>query len=648
MWWQTLAVLLASTTISAAGGDETPTRVTGRLDGRTARLTARYSLSVGANQGSNQTLLELPPAAVVTGARVSRDGATHRLELMKADVADAKFDALSVQKAGRGAKPSAVLIAEASGRVAVSVASPRAGRIVIDLEIAMPTCFYRDTRWAVVPWSWDDAAARSLRRSEPDGESLGQICGRSGEGEIDGSWIGFASTETTRRKSGDRVSVSADRVDLGDESFVRLELDVASMLADVPRDLATVLIVDGSRSLSVNDRAAQRALLASYLAKAPRSQIQVVSFARTAQALLPEWTDAASARASVDQALRFVVPRNGSNFDVALAEAATWLARIDGTRRVVLVTDQRMATRLSSMSDASLQRMLPAGAVLQVVVVGPGTGLTRDNELRLGSLATLTGGIAATLGNDNADAEVDATILVRPVSVDRLKIVASGWEPVSHEHGAQDCTEGLDVVEGKACTWWAAGQRASVAPITVEGWVWGKRLTRIVTPDRTHDLDVARELSMSGGLTEDLRERVDTRARAVNSTWSLYATWGGTAGYDGPGGGGTGWGTICGCGSMGTIGHGSGTGSGHAPEPALDLRAQLLPALESCTIGDAKIAFAIELTDIEIADVHVTARNLPTADRQRVEACVAEVVWASSPKIPRPRDHQVVSFTVAH
>ena len=123
--------------------------------------------------------------------------------------------------------------------------------------------------------------------------------------------------------------------------------------------LATVLIVDGSRSLSDNDRGAQRALVASYLAKAPRSQIQVVSFARTAQALLPEWTGAASARAAVDQALRSVVPRTGSNFDAAFAVAATWLARTEGTRRVVLMTDQRMATRLSSMSDASLARMLP-------------------------------------------------------------------------------------------------------------------------------------------------------------------------------------------------------------------------------------------------------------------------------------------------
>jgi Mg-chelatase subunit ChlD len=512
----------------------------------------------------------------------------------------------------------------------------------------MPTCFFQDTRWAVVPWTWDDVAARSLRVREPEGASLGEVCGRSGEDESAGTWIGFASTETARRKSGDRVSVSAARVDLDDQSFVRLDLDVASMLADVPRDLATVLIVDGSRSLSVDDRVAQRALVASYLKKAPRSQVQVVSFARTAQALLPAWKDATRARASVEQVLRSVVPRNGSNFDAAFAEAATWLARTGGTRRVVLVTDQRMATRLASMSDVSLQRLLPAGTLIQVVVLAPGTGLTRDNEVRRGSLATLTGGIATTLGSDTTDAEVDATMLVRPVSVDRLEIVAPGWEPMSHEHGARSCTAGLDVVEGQACTLWASGRRPSVAPITVEGWVWGKRLMRVVTPERSHDVDVARELSMSGGLTDDLRTRVDTRARAVNSTWSLYATWGGTEGYDAPGGGGTGWGTICGCGSVGTIGHGFGTGTGYDREPALDLRAQLVPALGSCNLGDGAVTVAVELTNIEIADVHVTARNLPTAERQRVEACVAEVVWASSPTIPRPRDHQIVSFTVAH
>lgn len=638
MQWHTLAVLLASTSMAAAGVDEDPTRVTGRLDGHTARLTARYSISVG--PGSNQTLLALPAAAMVTGARVS----SHRLELLEAGAADARFDALTVEKAGPGAKRSAVRIANSSGRVSVSVMSPRVGRLVIDLEIAMPTCFYRDTRWAAVPWSWDDVAVRSLRLPEPDGESLGETCDRSGE--THGTWIGFASTETARRRSGDRVSVSADRIDLGDDSFVRLELDVASMLADVPRDLATVVIVDGSRSLSSDDRGAQRALVASYLAKAPRSRVQVVSFARTAQALLPAWTDAAKARASVDHALRSVVPRNGSNFDAAFVEAATWLARTHGTRRVVLVTDQRMATRLSSMSDASLQRLLPAGTLLQVVVIARGTGLTRDDELRLGSLATRTGGMATTLGSHSSDADVDATMLVRPVSLDRVEIVAPGWEPVSHERGAQSCAAGLDVGEGRACTWWATGQRARGGPVTIEGWVWGTRLTRVVTPDRSRDVDVARELSMTGGLADDLRTRVEARARAVSSTWSLYAAWGGAAGYDDVSGGGTGWGTICGCGPIGTIGHGSGTGSGYDREPALDLRAQLVPALGACKIGDAKVTVAVELTGIEIADVHVAARNLPNAERQRVEACASEVVWASSPTIPRPRDHQLVSFTV--
>ncbi len=645
MRWLPLVWIVASTAAAFAGNPEDPTRVTGRLDGRTARLTARYELPVGANEWARGSMLALPAGVVVTGAGVTHNGVVHRLDLMKIDAAGTKFEALAVDAPAVGPKTSAVLIESSPGGVRVSTASPQRGRFVIDLEVTMPTCFHGDARYAMVPTSWYDAASRDLRAGEPP-DTLATACATNEEDA--GMWFRFASSELSRRASGDRYGVSADHVDLGGEAVVRFELDVAMMLADIPRDLATVLIVDGSRSLSEDDREAQRALVESYLDHAPGARVQVVSVARTAEALLPAWTTAARARASVDEALRSLVPRNGSNFDAGLAEAAAWLARIGGTRRVVLVTDERMASRLAHTSDTSLRTMLPAGILLHVVVPSYGTSLQRDDELKLAGLATSTRGLAVRLGTSRGDDGLDATMLLRPVSIDRLKLVTTGWESLAGDRGAPTCRDAMDVREGESCTWW--GQRPGVtAPeITVEGWIWGTRLSRTVTPDRSRARDVTRELSVMGTTSGELHALAETHARAVNATWSLYGAWGGTAGYDGPRGGGTGFGAICGCGRIGTIGHGSGTGSGMAIRSVLGLHEQLEPAIEACKIRTARVIVAVELTGIEIADVHVTVSGAAQPERQRVETCVREVVWAASPAIATPRDHQLVSFVIGH
>ncbi len=625
MRWFSLAIILATTATAAA---EDPTRVTGRLDGNTARLSAHYELSVGANEWMKGRLLALPAGALVTSALVTEAGVVHRLALTPADAATATFDALATDAAAPGPKTSAVLIEEGPGGVTVSTATPRTGKLAIDLEVAMPTCFHGDVRYAMVPSSWHEVASRELARAGEATEALDTICGTNPEEP--GMWLGFASRELARRASGDRFGISAHRLDLGDSSVVRFELDVATMLADVPRDLATVLIVDGSRSISDDDRLAQVALVESYLSKAPGARVQVVSFARTAKAVLPAWTTAAKARASVGRALRSLVPRNGSNFDTALAEAGTWLGRIGGTRRVVLVTDERMASRLAHASTAALQAMLPAGTLLHVVVLSTGGDLSRDDGLKLAGIAKATHGVAVRLGGGAEG--VDATSLLRPISIDRVTLVTTGWDTLPRDAGPPQCGDENPVLAGGACTWWGRGH----GEITVEGWIWGTRVARTLSPDLSRSRDVARELVTSRA--GELGSLAEAQAQAVTSTWSLYGAWGGTAGYDGPRGG-TGYGAICGCGPFGTIGHGSGTGTGFRMTSP-DLDEQLRPAIEACKLESSSVIVAIELTGVEIADVHVTGATPAEA------TCVSEAVWASSPTIDRPRDHQLVSFVV--
>ena len=279
-------------------------------------------------------------------------------------------------------------------------------------------------------------------------------------------------------------------------------------------------------------------------------------------------------------------------------------------------------------------------------------------RLKLAGLAARTEGFAVRLGSNDND--VDAAMLVRPISRDRLKLVAHGWENLRTE---QQCVDEMDVAEGVGCTWWGRGRDPGA--ITVEGSIWGKRLSRTLTPDLARSREVARELSLLDGAADELRSHAQLYAQAVNGTWSLYVAWGGTAGYDGVHGGGTSWEAICGCGSYGTIGHGSGTGAGGSrtsthPAVSFDpgglfgsrpmprrsranprtLQDQLEPLIEACRVETARVTVAVELTGIEIADVHV-AGPAPA-----LEDCVREAVWASSPVIDVPLEHQLVSFVV--
>ena len=142
MRWLPLALVLASTPASA---EEKLVRATGRLDGKTARLTARYTIPVtAATESSSHAHFELPRGAIVTGARATFGGVAHPMALLDAEESRNRYDALTAETVTPGTKTSAVLITTATGGVDVSVMSPRTGTLVVDLELSAPTCFLRE------------------------------------------------------------------------------------------------------------------------------------------------------------------------------------------------------------------------------------------------------------------------------------------------------------------------------------------------------------------------------------------------------------------------------------------------------------------------------------------------------------------------
>jgi hypothetical protein len=595
-----------------------PTRVGAVLDGGTAKVTARFEIRLTSNHHHGADVrIDVPRRAAVTGAVATADGAAHRLALVPVAEANRELDALHAP--GRpGTPPWAVVISWADDLYAkgpyIGVYAPHAGKLLLDVELEAPTCVYRDNRYLAVPESWS--------REEGDAK-LTEVCGGLEGGE---HWLRFAAPLSKLPSGEARVVTQADRLHVASADFARVELDLARELADIPRDLRTVLVVDGSRSMSFDEREAERALIASYLERAPHTAVQMISYARTARALLPGWTSTDTAGTRIAHELAALVPSNGSNIDAGLREAASWLARSPGTHRVIVFTDDLVADRVIQ-NVASFAGLLPRNTLVHVVALSTGE-LERDDDDKLSPLAAATGGMLVRGGKLDTGV-ADATPLVRPVALDHVVIRAVDWSDL--ELDGPKCSERM--LAGTSCSWWGKGLGASGA-VVVDGQLWGRKIHRVLMPNLARSRTVARELSRAGSFEDDpkLKEQIQRAAAAVNSVWSLIATWGGHGSYPDDFGFGDGFTGACGCdGRSDDMGSTFGLGG-----PKLDLTSQLAPAVASCHPGNAHLDVDVEITRQEIVDVAVQG-GTPS-----LRACVTEAVWRIELAIHDPPDHDTI------
>ncbi len=625
-----LALLAASPVHADDEAPPEPTSVRAHLDGITAAITARYTFAIPGPGVQDVATIDLPSRALVIGATAIVDGARHPLALLEADRAEAELQHLRESGPASTRAWAVAITRSLNESVQLEVAAPHAATLTLELEISTPTCFVADVRYVSIPEPWRTHVDRSVKQV-----SDLNVC-NEGSGP---SWFAFPVPALAKRPPGDeRIATLVGRLPLASQDFARVELDLSREISTVPRDLATVFVVDGSRSVEPAQVDAQRAVIASYLQHAPQTRVQVIAYARKAQALLPAWTSAADAAPRIDRELGALAPRNGSNLDLGLAEAGAWLSRIEGTRRIVLFTDELIASRLSETDPVALKRLLPPNTLVHVVAVESGDSpVVRDDAIGLASLATATDGLPARAGLAD-DGTADAEVLVRPISIDELKIDAPGWTaaPVTPSNGACPLDPGSSLAEGRSCTWWGSGDSGS-GPITIVGLVWGHRFERTIDPDPHQALAAARELSMMDGLADEVAHEVLQAALAVNEVWSLFATWskGGYGDLEETGSGRGGFGTCCG--TLGTVGHGIGSSFG---TPALDLKAQLANAIAACHANEQRIDLTIETTRDEIVDVAV---ELDSALSPRVarplKACVEDATWDTFLALADAPDH---------
>jgi len=618
-------------------GPTAPKTVRAALDGATAVFSLHYLVdAAGPNLDRDLASLQLPRDGSVTGAVVTVDGAVHRLALDPAQHATDVFEQIANLAAGASRR---WVVHVANGRmpdaVDVEVAAPHSARLMIDLEVSAPTCFVDDVRYVAVPHAWEPVTPRALRRARRDLDT------RCGDPDAEGEhvWLGFTSREVAGKPFGDqRLGMVAGRLDLPSDQIAHVEVALAKQISEVPPDLATVFVVDGSASMTGIQSDAQRAIILSYVKLAPRGRVQIVEFDRKAHALLPSWMPASTAMPRITRELSALPANNGSNVDAGIAEAAKWLARIDGTRRMVVFTDELVPERLDAIDAATLRTGLPDGTLVHVVALDNNFGtIERADDVKLASLAVTTEGLSVQ-GRADDNGVTDALVLVRPLAFEHVTISTPGWTTFSASTAARTCHFDQPAIfaEGVSCEWWGHGE-TNAGPIKLEGVVWNHKVVRVLRPDPSAGRTLARELGKLGTDLEDaVRAEIDQAAFAVNSVWSMIGTWGGAGGYAdlnlALGGFGM---SGCGCGDSGSpdsIGFGR---IGHLSSK-LDLKTQLERGIEKCKRDTAHVEIDLELTKDEIVDVAVT-----TADRA-LHDCVVEAVWDTTIVIGNPNAHSHV------
>ena len=619
-WLALLALLLAWPRAALASeNDGTPARVTSRLVGTSIQLTARFELDVEASTSQTGVPLSIPSGAVITSGVATVGGRQHALSLVDADAAEKEIEVFGADDLKQPNRRWTVRVTGGRDLAVVDLVAPEAGPVVLDLTLEMPSCFFRDRRYALVPNLW--FAHFTTKPAHVDDRALDEACAAD---TTDREWISFAAPTLALRPAGEaRIGAFAGRLPLGHDDLARVELDLASELTHVPLDLHTAIVFDHSRSLSGDEVENERAVISSYMQRVPaQSRVQVIAYARDAKPLLPAWLPASTARARIDREIRALAPRNGSNVDAAITEAGRWLSRAKGTRRLIVISDDRFAARIQAMQGSELKKLLPANTLVHVVVVSAGTlGIQPTDPTELGGLAELTEGIAVSAGVDEKT-PLDASILVHPIGVDRLAIKGRGWEDL----GIGTCASNDSLAEGRTCTAWMKGTSVASA-ITVEAFLWGHKITRTLVPDATDARHLARELSArSDFFEEDLRKRIDRAAFAVNDAWSLIARWGGTPGRSENGGfgfGRSGFGPGC-CSS--STDRGVLIGSARLP---LDLKSQVTPVVDHCKRQGA-VSIWLQTTMQEIVDLTVDAPS----DTAAVRTCIEEGLWELALSVP--------------
>lgn len=391
-------------------------------------------------------------------------------------------------------------------------------------------------------------------------------------------------------------------------------VEIAKPLSARPLGAHVIVLIDGSRSLDGDDRAAQLAAARAYLRALPDAKAQILIFDRVARPL--EGVFVSSAQAIADLGAATITPRNGSELDVALAEAATRIAAAPAgaPRRILALTD--LATR-STLVPERISGLAATSAIVHLATVrNDEPSLLRDDADPWAIVPRATGGVLwHATAYDATSAAADAVFeeWVRPLRVDRLSLVGVGLDAATFELPDSLAEgEGYDALRV---------QGYGTPAIEVKGELWSTPISAVLssTPDEERRWAA---LAITSDLLSSLRDPEITtlalKGGAVSPMTSYLAIEPGvrpsTEGLD--------WRSGIALGDG--IGFGSGSGrmgsvrSMTPPDPWVHLRRELAAIAKGCGGGEASVR--LETTWSEIVAVDVT----PKVDDAKYKACVRE------------------------
>ncbi|HEX7700582.1 MAG TPA: VWA domain-containing protein, partial [Kofleriaceae bacterium] len=610
----------------------------------------RYRLDVVGPNRANAFNINLPSGGVATAATMTVDGVKHRLALDASEHANDVFAGFGDEPAGPHRHWIAEIAHGTMTDLSVSIAAPHTATLTLDLEVDVPTCFKNDRRLISVHAAWRGSIDRSLKIAAvgtPE-QPVDSPCIAKRAPMFDDDddhtmiWIEMPTSEVSSQPFGERrIATIGNRIDVDHGHFARVEVDLASQISQISPDLMTVFVIDASRSVSDGELEAQAKIIESYTRLAPRSQIQIVAYSRKARALLPGWMVASYAQPRLERELATLATGNGSNLDAGLVEANAWLEHANGTRRVIVFTDELLGDRVAGIEPKALRAALPPNTLVHVIALDRANtsakSLVRDDDIVLGHLAIDSEGLAMrAMGDDNG--QFNALELLRPLTLERVTLHSDGWSGFAVERSSSSCSiDGTsDLDEGASCVFWGDTGKGATT-MKLEGFLWNHKFSRVITPAGESRM-LARILTGWSASLGDAEKEIELAARAVNAEWSMIATWGGADGYADQSAMAEYGGFGCGCGGSSMDTFGSGTGSVSIQRLG-SIDDQITRATNACHVK-GHVEISLELTLAEIVDVAVTAAD-PT-DR----ACVTEAVWATPLALMKPADHDTATVVL--
>jgi hypothetical protein len=588
--------------------------------GSATLVVTRVAWNPGPRSDQAVFFLDVPEGAVAT--RLRTQGKTARGEpiwfegeLMEAESAAHKYQELT-GLGGYYPKDPALLSWRSQRLLALQV-FPIASRSekTVEYTLKMPLSYAGGKYKATLPELGTPARHAKVRFAAVHADDRLTVDGIVPSGEVSASRP--LEVELAPR-TGERIHGDVASIPIGtNRSVVRVALDAAPALSQLPESADVAVVLDASRSMADDFTRATTAARA-YLSHFPRANVRVITFDRTVKT---PFGPSVSARDAIAKLYGFDPPKkNGSRVDDAIGDADNWLAASSaGAKRILVLTDLRTRDALSP--DAVAKRVARSGALVHVATLtGGDANLTRDDDDAWAEVPRKTGGVLYRASvPDRLDDDARRVFLewARPTRIERM----------SADGAPENMIAPMELREGERFEHFAIEPK-DVAHLEIKGELWSRPVSFRFAPTESQaklwsalvfgslvmtELDEAEmmKLATKGGAVSPVTSYLAIEPGVRPSTEGLEP-------HEGSFGVGMGHGFSVRPGAL------FGGRAAVLDDPRHELHEAALDALRRCGARATRATFTLETTSTEIVDVGAVTLSPASASTSH---CVSEKMW---------------------